>query len=240
MSNSAPPLRTHSALRLRQLRQRAGLSRADLAALSGVRLDFIGALENDHLGRLLSDHEIEAALQKWAELGPQRLMQRTLLRWADDLHRLADALAETFENLFPAAELAALSDHLWLKIQAVQHGVCNAGQITIWPANPWHAWGWFQNVALSDELPADRTADPAEMSALDAAIRTSLAQLGPRERLVLTLHYGFDGPNLTLTEIGQQLGLTREAVRRLEHHALRRLKHPKSSRRLRDYLDCFN
>ncbi len=76
MSHPAPTLRTHSALRLRQLRQRAGLSRADLAALSGVRLDFIGALENDHLGRLLSDPEIEAALQKWAELGPQRLMQR--------------------------------------------------------------------------------------------------------------------------------------------------------------------
>ena len=241
MNHSVSSTRSRCALRLRHLRQQAGLSQAELTALSGVSIDFISALENDALCRLLSEHEIEAALQKWAEPGPPRLMQRTLLRWADDLHRLADALAETFENLFPADELAALSDHLWLKIQGVRHQIeGDPPQPLIWPANPWHDWGWFQNVALSDELPADRTADPAEMGALDAAIRTSLAQLGPRERLVLTLHYGFDGPNLTLPEIGQQLGLTREAVRRLEHHALRCLKHPKSSRRLRDYLDCFN
>ena len=142
---------------------------------------------------------------------------------------------------FPADDLAALSDHLWLKIQRVRDKQAVPDQPSpVYPDNPWHDWGWFRNVALLDDLPAELADDPAETCDLEPTLRALLANLGPRERLVLTLHYGLDGPDFTLDEIGQQLGFTREEVRRLEHRALRHLKRPKSSRRLRDYLDCFN
>ena len=78
--------------------------------------------------------------------GPQHFMRRTLARWADDLHRLADALADNFENLFPTADLADLSDQLWLRIQE------RASKASRHSDNPWHDWGWYRNVALSDDL----------------------------------------------------------------------------------------
>lgn len=241
MNHSVPSTRSRCALRFRQLRQQAGLSQAELTAISGVSIGFVSALEKDALCTLISVQEIQQAVARSDGTGPQRLMQRTLMRWAEALHQLADALADTFENLFPADELAALSDHLWLKIQRVRDKQAVPDQPSpVYPDNPWHDWGWFRNVTLLDDLPAELADDPAETCDLEPTLRALLVNLGPRERLVLTLHYGLDGPDFTLDEIGQQLGFTREEVRRLEHRALRHLKRPKSSRRLRDYLDCFN
>lgn len=241
MNHSVPSARSNRALRFRQLRQQAGLTQAELSAISGVSVGFISALEKDALCMLISKQEIHHALARSDGTGSQRLMQRTLMRWAEAFHRLTDALADTFENLFSTDDLAALSDQLWLTIQRVRHYQAALDQPSpVCLDNPWHDWGWFRNVTLLDDLPDNQSHDLAEACELDQTIRALLANLGSRERLVLTLHYGLDGPDFTLNEIGQQLGFTREEVRRLEHRALRHLKRPKSSRRLRDYLDCFN
>ena len=120
MNHSVSSTRSNRALRFRQLRQQAGLSQAELAAISGVSIGFVRALEKDALCTLISVQEIQQAVARSDGTGSQRLMQRTLVRWAEALHQLADALADTFENLFPADDLAALSDHLWLKIQRVR------------------------------------------------------------------------------------------------------------------------
>ena len=101
MNHSVSSTRSRCALRFRQLRQQAGLSQAELTAISGVSIGFISALEKDALCTLISDQEIQQAVARSDGTGPQRLMQRTLMRWAEALHQLADALAETFENLFP-------------------------------------------------------------------------------------------------------------------------------------------
>src|SRR5512139_2844715 len=91
--------------RVQRARECAGLSRAALAKVSGVDPGFIQALEHDTLCQLISAQEIEHAVSRFNGRGPQRIMQRTLLRWAEDFHRLADALADTFENLFPTDDL---------------------------------------------------------------------------------------------------------------------------------------
>ena len=65
-----------------------------------------------------------------------------------------------------------------------------------------------------------------------------MAGLSPRERDVLRLRFGLDdGRTRTLEEVGQLFGVTRERIRQIEAKALRKLRHPNRSRRLREYLD---
>ncbi|MEK6572930.1 MAG: sigma-70 family RNA polymerase sigma factor, partial [Chloroflexota bacterium] len=64
-----------------------------------------------------------------------------------------------------------------------------------------------------------------------------LSTLPPREARILRLRFGLqNGRAYTLEEVGQKFGLTRERIRQIEGRALRRLRHPRRSRQLRDYL----
>jgi RNA polymerase primary sigma factor len=79
--------------------------------------------------------------------------------------------------------------------------------------------------------------DAASRELLRDQIRNALMYLNERERQVLELRFGLlDGRDHTLEEVGQRLGVTRERVRQIEAKALRKLRHPRSSRSLRDYL----
>ena len=65
-----------------------------------------------------------------------------------------------------------------------------------------------------------------------------LETLTPREAKVLRLRFGLDdGRSRTLEEVGQEFGVTRERIRPIEAKALRKLRHPSRSRKLKDYLD---
>jgi RNA polymerase primary sigma factor len=65
-----------------------------------------------------------------------------------------------------------------------------------------------------------------------------LASLTSRERRVLQLRFGLeDGRSRTLEEVGREFGVTRERIRQIEAKALRKLRHPSRSRKLKDYLD---
>ena len=88
---------------------------------------------------------------------------------------------------------------------------------------------------------ADENAD-VEQAVVQAGLRdalaTALASLTPRERSVLQRRYGLGvgaGP-MTLEEIGQQDGLTRERIRQIEAAALRKLRHPHLGKGLRAFL----
>jgi RNA polymerase primary sigma factor len=64
-----------------------------------------------------------------------------------------------------------------------------------------------------------------------------LSTLSPREARILRLRFGIDnGHTYTLEEVGQKFGLTRERIRQIEGKALRRLRHPRRARQLKDYL----
>ena len=65
-----------------------------------------------------------------------------------------------------------------------------------------------------------------------------LDTLTPREKRVLELRYGLDdGIPRTLEEVGREFKVTRERIRQIEAKALRKLRHPSRSKKLRDYLD---
>jgi len=88
----------------------------------------------------------------------------------------------------------------------------------------------------------DRTAlapaDVASYKLLKEQIEEVLSTLSPRERRVLQLRFGLeDGRARTLEEVGKEFGVTRERIRQIEAKALRKLRHPSRSRRLKDYLD---
>ncbi|MDR0555008.1 MAG: RNA polymerase sigma factor RpoD [Treponema sp.] len=84
------------------------------------------------------------------------------------------------------------------------------------------------------ENPASQTA----FTLLQEQLSGVLATLPAREQEVLKMRFGLDdGYSLTLEEVGLYFDVTRERIRQIEAKALRRLRHPKRSRRLKDYLD---
>lgn len=80
--------------------------------------------------------------------------------------------------------------------------------------------------------------DRVAASMLKDQLDEVLNSLTDRERKVLDLRYGLtDGEEKTLEEVGQEFNVTRERVRQIETKALRKLRHPSHSRKLRDYID---
>jgi len=93
---------------------------------------------------------------------------------------------------------------------------------------------------LLDYLPDEYRPGP-EQEAFEKALRTNveaaLSTLKPREAKILRLYYGLDGEEaMTLEEIGQQLGVTRERVRQIKERALARLRHVSRARSLESFL----
>jgi len=94
---------------------------------------------------------------------------------------------------------------------------------------------------LGDFIEDDSLAAPLDLAAqglLKAQINEALNRLTERERKIVVLRYGLeDGRFRTLEEVGKDFGITRERIRQIEAKALRKLRHPQSSDRLRGYLD---
>lgn len=94
---------------------------------------------------------------------------------------------------------------------------------------------------LGDFIPDDEAlapADAASMLLLKEQLGEVLKTLTPREAKVLSLRFGLeDGHPRTLEEVGKEFKVTRERIRQIEAKALRKLRHPSRSKRLRDFLD---
>ena len=94
---------------------------------------------------------------------------------------------------------------------------------------------------LGDFIPDDDAPAPAEAASytlLREQLNEVLHTLSPREEEVLKLRFGLeDGRTRTLEEVGKEFNITRERIRQIEAKALRKLRHPSRSKRLKDYLD---
>ena len=94
---------------------------------------------------------------------------------------------------------------------------------------------------LGDFIPDDDSPAPAEAASytlLKEQLNEVLHTLTHREEQVLKLRFGLeDGRTRTLEEVGKEFNITRERIRQIEAKALRKLRHPSRSKKLRDYLD---
>ena len=89
-----------------------------------------------------------------------------------------------------------------------------------------------------EDQDAPAPADAASFMLLKEQLEEVLDTLTPREEKVLRLRFGLDdGRARTLEEVGQSFGVTRERIRQIEAKALRKLRHPSRSRKLKDFLD---
>ncbi len=94
---------------------------------------------------------------------------------------------------------------------------------------------------LGDFIPDDEAPAPADAAShtlLKEQLAEVLATLTPREAKVLSLRFGLeDGHPRTLEEVGKEFDVTRERIRQIEAKALRKLRHPSRSKKLKDFLD---
>jgi RNA polymerase primary sigma factor len=110
----------------------------------------------------------------------------------------------------------------------------------------WHPLSLERPVGEEDDselgsfIEDDNTPPPTQTAyehLLKEKMEEVLTTLTPREARILRLRFGMqDGRSYTLEEVGQKFGLTRERIRQIEGKALRRLRHPRRSRQLKEYL----
>jgi RNA polymerase primary sigma factor len=100
--------------------------------------------------------------------------------------------------------------------------------------------GSEENSTMGDFIEDEKIPQPVDAAAqllLREEIQRELGNLTKREREVLEMRFGLkDGQGRTLEEVGREMGVTRERIRQIEAKALRKLRHPHRSKRLRDYL----
>ncbi len=101
--------------------------------------------------------------------------------------------------------------------------------------------GGEEDSHLGDFIPDDDAPAPAEVAAftlLKEQLMEVLDTLTPREEKVLRLRFGLDdGKARTLEEVGREFNVTRERIRQIEAKALRKLRHPSRSKKLKDFLE---
>jgi len=101
--------------------------------------------------------------------------------------------------------------------------------------------GEEEDSALGDFIPDNNTQTPVDATSqklLKEQVGDVLASISQRERRVLELRFGIeDGRSRTLEEVGMEFGVTRERIRQIEAKALRKLRHPTRSKKLRDFLE---
>ena len=94
---------------------------------------------------------------------------------------------------------------------------------------------------LGDFIPDEDASEPSEAASftlLKEQLVEVLSTLTPREEKVLKLRFGIeDGRTRTLEEVGKEFNVTRERIRQIEAKALRKLRHPSRSKKLKDFLD---
>ena len=94
---------------------------------------------------------------------------------------------------------------------------------------------------LGDFIEDEGVSEPSEVASftlLKEQLMSVLDTLTPREKKVLELRFGInDGRTRTLEEVGKEFNVTRERIRQIEAKALRKLRHPSRSKKLRDFLN---
>ena len=149
--------------------------------------------------------------------------------------RIPVHMVETINKLIPSPE--EIAEELDMPVERVREIL----KISQEPVSLETPIGEEEDSHLGDFIQDDNVPVPAEAAAatlLKEQLDEVLGTLTEREQKVLRLRFGMnDGRARTLEEVGKEFDVTRERIRQIEAKALRKLRHPSRSRKLRDYLD---
>jgi len=133
------------------------------------------------------------------------------------------------------------SEELALKLEIAPERVREIMKISQEPISLEMPIGEEDDSHLGDFIPDEKALAPADAAShqmLREQVDDVLDSLSERERRVLELRFGLDtGRSRTLEEVGKEFGVTRERIRQIEAKALRKLRHPSRSKKLKDYLE---
>jgi len=150
------------------------------------------------------------------------------------LLRVSRYLAQKYGREPTATEISKEMEITSAKVR----GVVKASQLPVSLESP---MGEEEDSRLGDFIEDGNTLPPSDVATrqlLKEQIDEVLSTLTPREQRVLQLRFGLeDRRSRTLEEVGKEFGVTRERIRQIEAKALRKLRHPSRSRKLKDYLE---
>jgi RNA polymerase primary sigma factor len=145
-----------------------------------------------------------------------------------------EAIQQSLENKVP---LEPALDRRWRRAATKVRRIMRIAQEPMSLETP---IGSEENSYLGDFIQDDTVPGPVDAASkqlLKEQLHEILTSLSERERIVLEMRFGLtDGQGRTLEEVGSAFGVTRERIRQIEAKALRKLRHPIRSRKLRDYL----
>ena len=161
---------------------------------------------------------------------------RLPMNWIDRLSRIYRYIDEKEKVSFTPSE-EEIADALGVSEEDVVHTLVNSRRVGSLDA----MCGEEEASSLLEMIQDERQESPHALfikESLKAEIDAALDTLGERERKIIKLHYGLDGTSgMTLQEIGNRFGLSRERIRQIEEKALSKLRSPGRARKLMPYAE---
>ncbi len=162
---------------------------------------------------------------------------RIPVHMVETIHKVSRIQRQLLQELGHEASAEEIAEHMGMSAEKVREIM----KISQDPVSLEMPIGEEEDSHLGDFIEDDSNPAPADVAAqrlLSEQLNEVLHTLTPREEQVLKLRFGLvDGRARTLEEVGKEFHITRERIRQIEAKALRKLRHPSRSKRLRDYLD---
>jgi RNA polymerase primary sigma factor len=162
---------------------------------------------------------------------------RIPVHMVETIHKVSRIQRQLLQELGHEASAEEIAEHMGMSAEKVREIM----KISQDPVSLEMPIGEEEDSHLGDFIEDDSNPAPADVAAqrlLSEQLNEVLHTLTPREEQVLKLRFGLvDGRARTLEEVGKEFRITRERIRQIEAKALRKLRHPSRSKRLRDYLD---
>ena len=155
----------------------------------------------------------------------------------ETIHKVSRSKLQLLQKLGREATTEEIADDIGVTVDKIREIM----KISQHPVSLETPIGEANESHLGDFIPDKNNPTPSEAASyqlLREQLNEVLHTLTPREEMVLKLRFGLDdGRTRTLEEVGREFQITRERIRQIEAKALRKLRHPSRSKRLKDYLE---
>ena len=168
--------------------------------------------------------------------------QARTIRIPVHMHETINKLMRVSRQLMQDYGREPTTEEIGLELELTPEKVREIMKVAMVPVSLETPVGEEEDSSLGDFIPdelGEAPSDAASYQMMRESLEDALDSLSERERKVLRLRFGLeDGRPRTLEEVGRDFNVTRERIRQIEAKALRKLRHPSRSRKLKDYLEA--